>query len=174
MSDGLRTERNDINWIITDDLESLQQYVIPFNLGTLRPLSDIFPDLTPEEIARNGLLDLSAKRREVLFRLPQEVKEQTTFYTVLPEKEWAEMKHDLTKPKPVMSRTLRGLKSGESWVTRWMQVHHLPTAMSFIMTNSAIVNADTFWEMRLSNTDVWRRLMAEHVPPTHHFARRSN
>jgi hypothetical protein len=174
MFDGQRDGRQfDYNWILTDNVESLAAYAETFKLGKLVPLTDILPIVTDEEMATVGLLELAKQRREKIMQLPSEIKENTTYYSVLNAKQWAEMKHDLTKPKPPLARALKDLNAGGNWVGSWMQAQYIPTVFSFIMTNSAIVNEDTFWEIRLANTDVWRRLVAEHIPPEHQFKRRT-
>lgn len=173
MFDGQRTRGYEFNWLVTDNVESLAPYVETFNLGKLVPLEELLPPVTDEQMASVGLLELTRQRRETLMQLPAQLKEQTTFYTVLSDKQWAAMKHDLTKPKSPLARTLKDFSANPNWLNNWMQSQYLPTIFSFVMTNSAIVNEDTFWEIRLANSDVWRRLVAEHVPPEHQFKRRT-
>lgn len=167
------TKRVDYNWIVTDNVESLAAYVETFKLGRLLPLTDLLPTVTDEQIASVGLLELTNQRRDTLMQLPSTITEQTTYYSVLNEKQWAAMKQDLTKPKSPLVRTLKDFSANPNWLNNWMQSQYFPTVFSFIMSNSAIVNEDTFWEIRLANTDEWRRLVAENVAPEHQFKRRT-
>lgn len=165
--------RPDYNWVITDDVESLSAYVDTFKLGKLVPLTDLLSPVTDEQIASDGLLTLANQRKQIVMELPQHITEPTTYYTVLSAKDWAEMKHDLTKPKSPLAQTFKARSADQNWLSRWMQVQHLPTILTFVMTNCVFANSDTFWEIRLANSDVWRNLIAENIPPTHQYKRRT-
>lgn len=166
-------QRPDYNWVITDDVESLSAYVDTFKLGKLVPLTDLLSPVTDKQIATDGLLVLANLRKQIVMELPQHTTEPTTYYTVLSDKDWAEMKHDLTKPKSPLAQTFKAHSASQNWLSRWMQAQHLPTILTFVMSNSAFVNSDTFWEIRLANSDVWRRLISENIPPTHQYKRRT-
>lgn len=173
-----RGDRPDVNWVLIDDLASLEPYVEIFNLGKLVPLTDKLVPFTEAEKETRGMLSLIGQRQEEVMTMPRNNTEQTTYYTVLDEKSWATMKHELTKPKTVPSLTQRRKAfqadmARVEWFDTFLREHQLPTAFTFVMTNSAIIGADVFWPLRCSATGVWDQLIAENVPPTHQFKRRT-
>jgi hypothetical protein len=170
--------RPDANWVLIDDLASLEPYVEIFNLGKLVPLTDKFVPFTEEEKATRGMLSLIAQRQEEVMTLPRNNKEQTTYYTVLDEKAWATMKHELTKPKRTPHPNPRrnwsnSVQERVEWFDTFLRENQLPTAFTFVMTNSAIIGDNVFWPLRVSHNGKWAELIAENVPPTHQFKRRT-
>jgi hypothetical protein len=166
--------RPDVNWLLIDDLASIEPYVEIFNLGKLVPLAERFPPFTPEEIEDIGLENLTLKRQEEVMTLSRNTPEQTTYYTVLDERQWAEMKHALTMPKqPLSKRKPTHVSEKVDWFETFLRVNYLPTAFTFVLCNTAIIGVDTFWSLRFSVNGKWDQLMAEHVPPQHHYKRRT-
>lgn len=166
----------DVNWVLVDDVASLEVYRETFKLGRLVPLTDKLVPFTEEELSTRGLLTLVGQRREEVNSLNREATEQTTYYTVLEPKKWAEMRHELTKPKktPLMRRSsITALQERVEWFDGFLRDHQLPTSFTFVMTNTAIIGADLFWPLRCSHNGQWEQLIAENVPPSHQFKRRT-
>lgn len=169
-----RKTRPDTNWVLIDDLETLEPYREIFGLGKLVPLADKFPPFTQEQIDTTGLTNLVHRRQEEVMTLSAKTEEPITYYTVLDEKQWAEMKHGLTKPKPpVGSRKLTHISERVEWFETFLREHQLPTAFTFVLHNTAIIGEGVFWPLRFSANGKWDQLVAEHVPPQHQFKRRT-
>lgn len=165
--------RFNMNWVITNDVESLEQYAEIFTFGKLVPLESVLTPFTDLDAAKHGMMQLMKQRQAEVMQMPHKVTEHITYYSVLTDKEWAEMKVELTKPKPSGVRNIMKLRSEPNWLEMWKRNNYLPSALTFLSTNSAFVNSDTFWEIRFSNDDGWRRLVAEHIPPQNQFVRRT-
>lgn len=167
-----QSPRPDMNWVLVDDVESLAGYVETFKLGRLVPLSEKLTQFTAEEQDSRGLMSLSRQRQEEVMCMPRENTEQTTYYTVLDPKQWKEMLHELAAPPTRPSLSSREHLHRDTWFEVYCRRELLPSALTFLMTNSAIIGVDTFWPMRLGADGKWQTLITENVPPAHQFKRR--
>ncbi|MNT92613.1 hypothetical protein D3C72_2339300 [compost metagenome] len=69
--------------------------------------------------------------------------------------------------------SLKSLQERVEWFDAFLRDHQLPTSFTFVMTNTAIIGEDLFWPLRTSHNGNWEQLIAENVPPTHQFKRRT-
>lgn len=167
--------RPDMNWVIVDDVESLAPYIIPFNLGRLVPLDEKLTPVGKGGIGGTGALEMLRQRQEEVMRMPSNNTEQVTYYTVLEPDEWKEMRHELTKPlTTAVLSNVRHRLNRDNWFENYCRREFFPSALTFLMTNSAFIGADTFWPIRLGADDKWALLIAENVPPTYQFQRRKH